>query len=307
MIMRYRGALAALALVGFGACSGEDRSSNLGSSFVAEAQAPPAAAVCTASGSSTELPAEVKESSGLVQSRRDPQLFWTHNDAGNAPVIFAVSSDGRMRSQVRVSGARLEDWEDIDAGPCGGADCLFIGDIGDNDATRNAITVYQVEEPRAGATTSANAIARSARYPSGPRDAEAMYVLSGTVYLVTKGRTGAIELYRWPQGQGTVQLERIRELFGKPRNKDDLVTSASASPDGKWVAVRTYRTLYIYKAAELTAPGNPVPLKADLSATGEKQGEGLAILNDGTVWLSSEAGGKKGSPALTRLSCTLPG
>ena len=307
MISGHRGAVAALTIVSLAACSGDDRIPDISTAFVGEAQAAPAAAVCAADGSSRELPAEVKESSGLVQSRRDPELFWTHNDAGNAPVIFAVSSDGKMKSQVRVAGARLEDWEDIDAGPCGGSNCLFIGDIGDNDANRHSITVYQVPEPAAGATTSANAVARSARYPSGPRDAEAMYVLSGSLYLVTKGRTSAIELYRWPQGQGTVELARIRELFGKPRNQLDFVTSASASPDGKWVAIRTYRTLYIYKASELTAPGNPKPLKADLSALGEKQGEGLAILNDGTVWLSSEAGGKKGAPALTRLTCTLPG
>ncbi len=294
-MMRTKSALAALTIIGIGAWS------------IADAQASGDSVVCTADGASKTLPDAVKESSGLTQSRRDPGVFWTHNDAGNQPVVFAVSRDGALRSQVRVTGARLEDWEDIEAGACGGRNCLFIADIGDNDAARSTITVYEIEEPAIGATSSSNATAHTARYPGGPRDAEAMFVLSGRVFVVTKGRTGAIELYRWPQGQGTVTLERIRELFPKPRNQQDFVTSASASPDGKWVAIRTYRTLYIYKASSLTAPGNPTPLTADLTPAGEKQGEGLAILNDGTVWLSSEAGGKKGSPALTSMSCNLPG
>lgn len=275
--------------------------------LAADANALTTDAVCTAVGSLKPLPTQIRESSGLAQSRRDPGVFWTHNDAGNAPIVFAVSGDGAMRSQARITGARLEDWEDIESGTCGGANCLYIADIGDNDATRSMITVYQVEEPAIGAAASANAVVRTARYPGGPRDAEGMFVLSGTIYVVTKGRTGPIELYRWPQGQGTVTLTKVAELLPKPRSSQDLVTSASASPDGKWVAIRTYRTLYLYRASELTGSGKATPVTADLSASGENQGEGLAILNDGTVWLSSEGGGKKKSPSIARMSCKLPG
>jgi hypothetical protein len=181
----------------------------------ADANALATDAVCTAVGSLKPLPTQIRESSGLAQSRRDPGVFWTHNDAGNAPIVFAVSGDGAMRSQARITGARLEDWEDIESGTCGGANCLYIADIGDNDATRSMITVYQVEEPAIGAAASANAVVRTARYPGGPRDAEGMFVLSGTIYVVTKGRTGPIELYRWPPGQGTVTLTKVAaELAG---------------------------------------------------------------------------------------------
>src|SRR3954470_10281646 len=31
----------------------------------------------------------IKESSGIVASRRDPDIFWTHNDSGNSPTIYA--------------------------------------------------------------------------------------------------------------------------------------------------------------------------------------------------------------------------
>jgi hypothetical protein len=290
-MMKRSCAVAALAMMGFGG----------------KASAAPTFEQCTVNAAAKPLPSQVRESSGLALGRRDAGIFWTHNDAGNTPVVYAVTGDGTLRSQVRVAGARLEDWEDIESGTCGGSSCLFIGDIGDNDAKRSMITVYQVEEPPAGATTTANATIRTARYPGGPRDAEAMFVIGGTIYVVTKGRTGPIELYRWPEGNGTVTLTKLSELLPKPRNSQDFVTSASASPDGKWVAIRTYRTLYLYKAAELTGSGKATPVTADLTAAGETQGEGVALMNDGTVWLSSEGGGKNRSPVIAKLSCTLPG
>lgn len=304
--MRHVLKLSASGVFALAACNSESPALKLASAVVvAEAQAEPRA-VCRAEGSRQTLPSAVRESSGLAESRNTPGMFWTHNDAGNAPVIYAISSDGKLRSTVRVQGARLEDWEDISAGPCGSANCLFIGDIGDNDGRRRTITVYQVEEPAASATSSAAATALTARYPSGARDAEAMFVLAGKIFVVTKGREGPIELYRWPPGQGTASLQKVREILPRPRSQKDFVTSASASPDGRWIGIRTYSTLYLFPARALTGGAGAVsPIVTDLSSLEEAKGEGLALLDDGTVWLSSEAGGKK-PPAIARMSCDLP-
>lgn len=265
---------------------------------------------CEVSGPAYDLPKALRESSGLARSARDPGLFWSHNDAGNAPVLFAVSTEGRLGATVRLQGATLEDWEDISSGQCGSGTCLYVGDIGDNSGKRESITIYRLAEPAAGATTSASATAMSARYPNGPRDAEAMFVLSGTIYIVTKGREGPIELYRLPLVENTGEiatLEKVRDLWPAPTSSQDRVTSASASPDGRWVGVRTYRRLYLFPAVPLTTPGGQLeaPIEMDLTSLDEKNGEGLALANDGTVWLSSEANGKE--PArMTRLKCALP-
>ena len=32
--------------------------------------------------------------------------------------------------------------------PCGNGSCLYIADIGDNDAKRKEVTIYRVPEPR---------------------------------------------------------------------------------------------------------------------------------------------------------------
>jgi hypothetical protein len=299
------------AIFGFAAaaCGNEERKLGLSSQMLRDSGSYEVAAECRVSGPAVDLPKDLKESSGLAQGRRNPGLFWSHNDAGNSPVLYGVSAEGNLGATVRIQGATLNDWEDIEAGPCGGTNCLFVGDIGDNSGNRGSITIYRIEEPAAGAA-SAVATALTARYPGGARDAEAMFMLSNDIYIVTKGREGPIELYRFPltgSQSGTATLEKVRELWPTPKEGDDRVTSASASPDGRWVGIRTYRKLFIYPASSLTSTTGsiPEPIVMDLSPLREKGGEGLALANDGSVVLSSEAGGKE--PArLSRLKCVLP-
>lgn len=257
-----------------------------------------------------QLPAEVGESSGLARSARDPRLFWTHNDAGNEPVLFAVDAAGRLVQRVSVTGAELDDWEDLEAAPCGDAHCLYVGDIGDNDAERDRITVYRIPEPEPGETESAPAEPLHARYPDGARDAEGLFVDgAGDVFVVSKGRHGVIGLYRYPASVpsgGVATLEHVRDLFPEPADEDDRVTAATATPDRRLVGIRTYRALFLYPADRLVG-GEPVqPTVFDLSPLDEAQGESLVLTDDGTVWVSSEADKREEHPRLSRLHCALP-
>jgi hypothetical protein len=291
-------------------CGGDERKVEASDRMSLDSGTGAAAADCQVSGPGSDLPKDLKESSGLAQGRRNPGLFWSHNDAGNPPVLYGVSSDGSLGATVRIQGAKHDDWEDIAAGPCGGSSCLFVGDIGDNSGKRGTITIYRVEEPAAG-DASATATPLEARYPDGPRDAEAMFMLSDDIYIVTKGREGPIELYRFPGAKnqkGTATLERLRELWPAPKSSNDRVTAASASPDGRWIGIRTYRRLSIFPASSLTGTSGavPEPIVMDLSPLKEKGGEGLALANDGTVWLSSEAGGKKEPARMSQVKCVLP-
>jgi hypothetical protein len=162
-------------------------------------------------------------------------------------------------------------------------------------------------EPEAGAQEPARVDTLRARFPDGPRDAEALFSLpSGALFIVTKGRDTDIALYRYtaPQLAGTVaQLERVRELFPRPTDSRDRVSAAAATPDGRRVGVRTYRRLYLYDA-ELLVSGQAVePIVVDLEPLGEAQGEGLALEDDGTVWLSSEGENRRSFAVLNRLEC----
>src|SRR5437762_6127086 len=97
----------------------------------------------------------IKESSGVVASRRYADVFWTHNDGGGPKkqVLYAIGRQGNTRASFPVIGVTLHDWEDIAIGDAGH---LFIGDIGNNDAKRDTLAVYEIKEPnpKAGAERS---------------------------------------------------------------------------------------------------------------------------------------------------------
>ena len=67
---------------------------------------------------------ELPEASGVAVSRKSPGVLWSHNDSGE-PVIVAVGTDGTTRGRVKIAGATVGDWEDIDVGPCPGGTCVY--------------------------------------------------------------------------------------------------------------------------------------------------------------------------------------
>src|SRR6267142_6134039 len=47
----------------------------------------------------------IDESSGIVASRTSPGMYWTHNDSGDGPFIYAFDDRGHSRGVWRVTGA----------------------------------------------------------------------------------------------------------------------------------------------------------------------------------------------------------
>jgi hypothetical protein len=262
--------------------------------------------VCRVEGAPVALPDRLSEASGIAPGRRAPEVLWSHNDSGE-PLLHAFTAAGVRLGEVRVTGATVRDWEDVASGPCAGGSCLYVADIGDNAASRRSITVYRLPEPAATDRESRPADAFHATYPDGRHDAEAMFVLpDGGIYIVTKGETGAIALYRFPQplrAGATVALERIVALGGAARRRD-RITGASASPDGGWVALRTLDSVELYRTAALLGGTPGAPIHVDLRPLAETQGEGVGWGPAGTVYLSSESGKKRTPGTLARLTCT---
>lgn len=269
----------------------------------------PGAFACRVDGASVNLPETVHESSGLALDGTGNAL-WTHNDSGE-PVLHRVGLDGRALGSVRVTGATLTDWEDVAAGSCpGGGRCLYVADIGDNQAARPRITIYRVPEPAANATRTAPATALNAVYPDGAQDAEALFVTpDGGVFVVTKGETGGIAIYELPRTAvpGTdAPLTRRVELAASAVNRPERITGAAASPDGQWLALRTLRRLSFYRTGDLASGRLGAPLEFDLRPLQEPQGEAVEFGPNSVVFLSSEGGKKETAATLSRLTCSLP-
>src|SRR5438105_2218254 len=88
----------------------------------------------------------ITESSGIVASRQYPGVFWTHNDGGGfkKQVLYGITRSGKLAGEFRVTGALLHDWEDI---AIDNEHHLFVGDIGNNNAAREHLAVYELDEP----------------------------------------------------------------------------------------------------------------------------------------------------------------
>ena len=250
----------------------------------------------------------IDESSGLVASRSTPGVYWTHNDSGDGPFIYAFDATGETRGVFRVLGAEARDWEDmsIGPGPKRGQSYLYLGDIGDNEEVRAEIVVYRVAEPALAAAdktstkkqprTTAMAEAFRLRHPDGKHDAETLIVhpVSGNLYIVTKVmlRNPVVYEAAAPLAGGNVTtLTKIGELR-VPSMLGGVLTGGSISPDGRHVALCDYLQGY-----ELTLPAssksfNDIWTQKMVSfPLGErKQGESIAYRADGNALLATSEG-----------------
>jgi hypothetical protein len=80
---------------------------------------------------------KITESSGLAASRRTAGVFWTHNDSGDKPSLYAFDLRGRDLGTWQIQGAAGRDWEDMASFSLGGKPWLLVADTGDNDQTGN--------------------------------------------------------------------------------------------------------------------------------------------------------------------------
>lgn len=255
----------------------------------------------------------IKESSGIVASRTNPGLYWTHNDSGDGPFIYAFDARGERRGVWRVTGAAARDWEDIAAGPgrLRNRHYLYIGDIGDNNGRRSEIVVYRVAEPAIAAadarvtkarprlTETAEAI--RLRYPDGAHDAEALLVhpVSGDLYIITKKAFAKPGVYvvRAPLNPTrTTTMTKVAEL-NIPGIFGGIITGGDISPDGRRVALCDYTRGY-----ELVLPAGAAfdtiwkqPLQR-FALGNRKQGEAVAYRLDGRALLATSEGA--GSPLI---------
>ncbi len=264
------------------------------------------APICKPAGSLVRLDG-LAEASGLAASLVTPGRLWAHNDSGK-PELVALDAKGTETGRVSLSGATVEDWEAIASAPCGNGACLYVGDIGDNEAKRKEIIVYRVPEPaKAGGSISADGVFR-ASYPDGAHDAETLLAApDGTLFVVTKGETGPVGLYRFPrnlQEGTTMRLERVGAPLSNKSSAGMRVTDGAISRDGSWVVLRTSETLTFYRASEFLKGDFRQARESDLKTINEPQGEAVAFgPSNNTVYIGGEGGGKKQPGTLAMLSC----
>lgn len=209
---------------------------------------------------------EIIESSGLIA--RD-NTFVTTNDSGDTGRVFIV--DQRTGETLDEIGW-ADDPDDVEALAPGPGSAVWVGDIGDNNADRDEVTVALVDLA-GGPTTSFDL-----RYPGGAADAEALlsHPQTGQLFIATKSVFGG-EFLAAPTRLRETKAHRMSAL-GRVAG---LITDGAFFPDGRHFIVRNYSSAFVYAYPTLDLVG-------EFALPAQEQGEGLAIAGDSSVYLSSE-------------------
>lgn len=182
---------------------------------------------------SGRLDKTIKESSGLVASRRQPGVLWTVSDSGHPPILYAVNHHGNLLAQFRISNAVNVDWESLAIDDSGN---LYIADVG-NNLSRTRFSqllprrwIYRIAEPKVSLKTvpadpqdkvatsispASNDGSRETQehllpplkeltsdkcyvfsYPDSSFDIEATFVIDQSLYLIAKSKQEPADLYR---------------------------------------------------------------------------------------------------------------
>ncbi|MGW1806605.1 WD40 repeat domain-containing protein [Streptomyces sp. NPDC002078] len=239
----------------------------------------------------------IAESSGLAASHLHPGIYWTHNDSGDGPYIYAVDSrTGKTVARITLRGIGTpRDDEAISIGP---HNEIYLGDIGDNYGGRwPYVWIYRLPEPAELKDQTVTATQYVVKYANGPRDAESLIVhpKTGRVYIIDKKEDGG-HLYEGPATLSTSGAN----IFEPIAPVDLWATDAAFSPDGRQLAVRGYLggIYYDWNGGRIKREGQlDVPLQG--------QGEGVSYSPDGTELLYSSEGA--GSEVVAKQAPGRPG
>jgi hypothetical protein len=210
------------------------------------------------------------ESSGLVVQ---DGFFVTVNDSGADAVLYSVDPlTGETIAVTRWADTQI-DTEAL--APAAGNE-VWVGDIGDNRGERPSIEVTRV--PVTGLAGDAIGASYTLTYPHDPADAEALLAnpVTGRIYVVSKSLLGG-RVYQTPETldpSAPNRLTAIGRVMGS-------VTDGAFFPDGRHIILRDYGRAAIYSFPELELVG-------ELELPAQRQGEGLAVASDGSIYLSSE-------------------
>ena len=233
---------------------------------------------------------EIVEASGLAVSRSNPKMIWVHNDSGHPNWLYVVGENAEDFGTFVIRGAYSRDWEDMAAGPgpVEGLTYLYIGEIGDNLAQYDIMSIYRLPEPDISLLdsitfTMVEGVERiDYVYPDGQsRDAETLMVDPWTrdIYIVSKrDERSVVYIVPWPQS--TENINSLTAVGILPFNR---ALAGDISADGKEIVIKTDARLYYW----IRNPGETIynalarqPLL--LPYIVEPQGEAFGWMPDGS-------------------------
>jgi hypothetical protein len=195
----------------------------------------------------------IPEASGIVKSRRYPDIFWVHNDSGNPAAIFAIRRNGSIVREFRIAAPNI-DWEDIAADEEGH---LYLGDIGNNGGILAIRMIYQINEPDPERPVKDPLPSKAATFYAPPRtdrfDAEGLFIQGGQAVVVAKrfdGRDADLFAIPFHPAAPLLRPATPKPIGALPRFRQPA-TGASLTADGRLLAVCSSSVTRVYRRGEI--------------------------------------------------------
>ena len=203
----------------------------------------------------------IDEGSTLEISPNYEGVFWTLNDSGDSARIFALNEKGeavipfwiKEYKGIKIYDAYNRDWECLTFDEKG---YMYIIDAGNNYNYRRDLAFYKLSEPNPNFNDETGIIGKYPFYCEDQKkfpppeeemnfDLEACYFDSGKLFLISKNRgKGPAKIYvlenPLPNFDNKASVFRLFDF-------ESMVTDASVSKDGKYLAVLTYDYIWLFE------------------------------------------------------------
>lgn len=231
----------------------------------------------------------ILESSGLAASHDVANRFWTHNDSGDGPHLYAFDAIGRDLGRVSLAKVEATDWEDLSSFRRDNRGWLLVADVGDNARRRETCQLHFLPEPDLKDRKVEIHSTVTFRYANGPRDCEAVGIdaSSNTVLLISKVlfQSEVYSLQIPPVDDKQILIAQSIARISVP-----LITGLDVSPDGSRAIAVTYGNAYEFRRRQGESWARAFARTPEvLRMPNRKQGESICYGLDGrSLFLTSE-------------------
>lgn len=247
------------------------------------------------------LPKKLKEVSGIALSQ-DQKTIWAIEDAGNKNVVYGLSRQGELTTDVLVENAENNDWEDITKDAAGN---IYIGDFGNNENDRQNLSIIKLDL-KTDSQKSTKVIQTTKFHYEGqtefpPKksnllyDCEAFVEKDGSFYLFTKNRSKGFEgtflVFQIPNKEGDFEAKLIGKLKLEGGYNDAAITSAAINSKNQVVLLnhKNINVLSGFTANDFSAAKiQKIPLNHN------SQKEAIVFVDDKTLLIADEKDKKTG-------------
>ncbi|WP_018342646.1 hypothetical protein [Cytophaga aurantiaca] len=241
----------------------------------------------------TFIDTTICESSALVKPDLDFDIYYSLNDSGSRPEVFAFNEKGELLDTKTIPNATNKDWEELvyykDSleNPH-----LVIGDMGNNRNKRKDLCLYNYDIDNNTTNKHSFSYEDQSKFPPSEDslsfDCEAFFRRDSSYYFISKNRSRVpVKLYQLSQDTSAHTANVVQQLSFK-----GMVTGCSVYKDASGkekIAVLLYGRIFLFHITDSHAGIQFVPYGVIKFPSGG-QSEGISWYNEHELRVTNERG-----------------